>query len=183
MIRTILTQEATPLSDKLLESVHLSGNLPPEMAERLKQNDFSTELLYSGEDSKGQYSVAWLAERSIATLPDCLKDDLRFYGKGTYHELTLTSSSPLIDLEHKIAFYQALYPALYRKLLSHNDKQIVVKVCFTENRWLREIGFGPYEEVAFVAEDLSFIALTSVEAEAYQHFLKGEALEVVEGLR
>jgi hypothetical protein len=182
MIGSLPGQEANELGYKLRALINHTGNLPAEMAKRLKQNDLSTEVLFSSEDSKGQYSVAWLAKRYIATLPECLQEDRRFYGKSTYHELTLTDSVPLVDLKHKIAFYQALYPALHRKLLDDNDKQIVVKVSLTEHRWLREISFGPYEEVGFVPEELCFIALTSVETEAYRHFLNGEALEL-NGLR
>ena len=178
MMHDPFSRSTIQLGDKLLHSLDSLGNLPEEIKNRLKQKDLATEMLYSREDINGNYVVAWLAERRISTLPKCLKGDLRFQGKATYHELTLTQSAPLVEAKHKVEFYQALYPALYHKLFEYQDKQIVVKACFTENRWLRDIGFGPYEEVAFIAEDLNTIALTSVEAEAYYHFLKGDALEI-----
>jgi hypothetical protein len=171
------------VGNKLLESLNDSSDLPKEIAARFKQQDLSTAILYSGEDQNGHYILAWLAQRSIAMLPNCLKADARFqrpdHTKGTYHELTFTNSSVEIDLNFKIKFYEKLYASLYHQLRDHNDKQIIIKACLMENRWLREVGFGPYEEIAVIPEELSVIALSSVDCEAYYHFLKKDALEIM----
>ena len=178
-----LAPAVVKVSSKLLESMNDSPELPKEIAARFMQQDLNTEILYSGEDQNGHYVLAWLAQRNITTLPDCLKTDIRFQDydqtKGTYHELTFTSSSLEIDLNFKIKFYEKLYASLYHKLTGHSDKQIVIKVCLMENRWLRELGFGPYEEIAMIPEELSIIALSSVDSEAYHHYLKGDAFEIV----
>jgi hypothetical protein len=166
------------LGDKLLETLEDTGALPAEVAARLAQKDLTTHIIYRGEDPNGDYRLAWLAERCITTLPECLKQDLRFQHQRTYQELTLTASSSEVALDYSINFYQDLYPALYHKLQDSPDKQLVVKVCFTQNRLLREVGFGPYEEIAFIPQELSTIALTCVDAEAYYHFLKKDHLEV-----
>lgn len=178
MLDEKMNSNAIKLGDKLLESIRTSGTLPTEIAKRFQQKDLTTHMLYSGEDKDGGYIIAWLAERCITTLPSCLRDDQRFNGKGRYHELTLSASSPVIDLNFKVQFYQDLYPFLYQKLQNHFDKQVIVRVCFTENHWLREIGFGPYEEIAYIPESLCSVALTSVEAEAYHHFMQGDAIEI-----
>ena len=162
------------LGNKMLDALQEAGALPAEVEARLQQQDLHTDIFYNGTDHHEHYVLGWLAKRSRATLPECLKQDLRFQHQSTYYELTLTESSPAVDLEYKLRFYQELYAALHTKLQDSFDKQIVVKVCFTENRWLRDIGFGPYEEVGFEAESLCTIALTSVDGEAYHHFLKGD---------
>lgn len=163
------------LGDKLLES----PTLPPEVEARFQQDDLACEMFYSGDDAKGHYVIAWLAERCIKTLPDCLKNDRRFQNQTRYRELTFTRSSEMMDVNFRVQFYQKFFPILYHKMQGHSDQQIVVKAYFTENGWLREIGFGPYEEVAFIPEELSVIALTSTDAEAYYQFLQGDHVEAV----
>jgi hypothetical protein len=178
MSSDFLTLESIRLGNKLLKSVESSEILLKEIEARFKQKDLASEVLYSGEDEQGYYVLACLAERCISTLPECLKKDLRFKNKTRYHELTFTQSSVNTDLNYKIDFYQRVYLSLYDKLQDSIDKQIVIKVCFTENRWLRDIGFGPYEEVAYVPEELSTIALTCVDAEAYHYYLNSSYLKV-----
>ena len=168
------------LGNKMLDALQEAGALPAEVEARLQQQDLSTDIFYNGTDHHEHYVLGWLAKRSRATLPECLKQDIRLSHQSSYYELTLTESSPEVDLEYKLRFYQDLYEALYTKLQESFDKQIVVKVCFTEHRWLQEIGFGPYEEVGFEAASLCTIALTSVDAEAYHHFLKGDFIAGLE---